>query len=603
MKKNDWILIGTVAAYSFLFYKQSAGINFTLFTLVLIIALLIKDRRLIKQTPWKVAAIASLLSSLCIGYYGTGLAVIANIFSLSLLSALSYSSTTSILVSLLFACYSYASSLVMMVVDWQSRKRKQQTESKIKWQLILVPLVITLIFFLMYRASNALFDNFAKNLNLDFISWHWIFFTIGGLILLYGFFYHQPIEPLADIDKNASNTINPNNQKEFKWFGKTIPLNDEEFSGKLLFILLNVLLLIVNGLDVQFMFISKQLPEGITYSQFVHQGTGMLITSIIIAIAIILFYFRGALNFSEKSKFIKSLAYLWIIQNAFMILSIAFRNNMYVVEYGLTYKRIGVYVYLLLTFIGLITTAIKILKHKSTFFLFRTNGWIFFGILIIAPFVNWDRLITDFNIHNAKKTQAEYLLQLSYSSLPKLYACEEAIIPEKNGKNVKENEEWFKASRDKQLYTFLQSGKSLSWKSWYMDHEKIHEELKALNANQKITKLNLWLFQLQSLDALKDLDQLRELDVSHNELKSTDDLENFPALQKLNLRANKLNSLKGLETLKNLENLDISENKIPDFSPLFGLKKLKSVTVDSHITDVQYEMLKNQLQETIILKK
>lgn len=603
MKKNDWILIGTVAAYSFLFYKESAGINFTVFTLVLIAALLIRDKQLIKQTTWKVAAVTSLLSSLCIGYYGTGLAITANIVSLSLLSAVSYSSATSILVSLLFSFYSFASALVMMFIDWQSRKLKQQTESKIKWKLILVPIAITILFFLMYRSSNALFNNFAKNLNLDFLSWHWIFFTLGGLILLYGFFYHQQIEPLADLDKNASNEIKPNDNREFKWFGKTIPVNDEEFSGKLLFILLNILLLIVNGLDIQFMFISKQLPQGITYSEFVHQGTGMLITSIIIAIAIILFYFRGALNFSEKSKFIKALAYLWILQNAFMILSTAFRNNMYVVEYGLTYKRIGVYVYLLLTLVGLSTTAIKILKHKSEVFLFRVNGWIFFGILMVAPVINWDRVIADFNIHKAKQTQAEYLLGLSYTSLPKLYAYETAIIPENKSKNSKEDERWFRAFRDKRLYYFLESGKELSWKSWYMDHENIHRELQELNANQKITKLNLWFSQIQSLEALHDLDQLRDLDVSENVLNDGNELRNFPALQKLNLRSNRLTSLQGLEVLKNLERLDVSRNPVSDYNPLYELKKLKSLTVDSSITTVQYEKLKEQLKETIILKK
>lgn len=601
MKKNDWILLATVAAYSFLFYKQSAGINFMLFTMMLIAALLIKNKQLIKQTTWKLAAIGSLLSSLCIAYYSTNLAIVANILSLSLLSARSYSAGTSILVSLLFSAYSYASALAMMLLDGYSRKQKNQSGSATKWRLVMVPLIITMIFFLMYRSSNALFDNFAKNLDLNFISWHWIFFTLGGLILLYGFFYHQQIEPLAEKDRTAANDINPDDVKGFTWFGKAIPVQDEEFSGKLLFILLNTLLLIVNGLDIQFMFISKQLPLGITYSEFVHQGTGMLITSIVIAIAIILFYFRGALNFSERSKFIKALAYFWIIQNAFMILSTAFRTNMYVTEYGLTYKRIGVYIYLLLTLIGLITTAIKIMKQKSNAFLFRINGWIFYGILISTAFISWDRLIADFNINNAKQTQAEYLLKLSYASLPKLYANETAILIEDKNENI--NEQLFKRSRDKQLYYFLKSVNELGWKSWYMDNACIHQELQALNANQKITELNLWEMDIQSLDVLEEFDQLHGLDLSRNYLTDVNELRNFPALKKLNMRSNRLTSLGGMEALKNLEDLNVSQNAISDYSPLYSLKELQSLTVDGSISDYQYDMLKKNLPETNILKK
>ena len=39
MKKNDWILIASVAAYSYLFYQQNLGINFLVFTISLIVLL------------------------------------------------------------------------------------------------------------------------------------------------------------------------------------------------------------------------------------------------------------------------------------------------------------------------------------------------------------------------------------------------------------------------------------------------------------------------------------------------------------------------------------------------------------------------------------
>jgi hypothetical protein len=602
MKKNDWILLITVALYSFLFYQQTAGINFLIFTVAVVIGLYVKDNNLIKNNKWKLAAVGSLLSALCISCYGNSLSVIANIISLSLLSALSYSSNTSVILSLLFSFYSYFSSAVFILLDWQERKLKQFSTSTNplykRILLVVIPLFITLLFFFMYQASNSLFNDFTKNINLDFISIDWIIFTIGGFLLLYGFFYHNQIKYLADLDANASNTINPNNNKTITLFGKQISASDEEFSGLILFILLNVLLLIVNALDINFLFIGQTLPAGVTYSQFVHQGTGMLIISIIIAIAIILFYFRGALNFSEKSKTIKILAYLWIIQNAFMLISTGLRNNIYIAEYSLTYKRIGVYIYLLLAFIGLITTYIKIVKIKSNNYLFRTNTWLFYYLLIIACFINWDNVVTEFNIHKAKILDKDYLVEgLSDSNLPQLVAIQDTAI-----KNTAYYESSFENSLSKKLYYFLNKQQDKSWRSWSYDNSRVHNKLIDLNNSKRISKLILPSMGLYSLEPIKELNNVTEMNLSSNKLYNIEQLSDFISVKSLNLSSNLLSNLKGIEKLKDLEYLFISQNSILDYSPLYNLKKLKEVHVSYKINELQLEELQRNLPNVKIIK-
>lgn len=604
MKKNDWILLATVALYSFLFFEQSAGINFLIFNLALIAALLIRNRELITSKSWNLAAGGSILSAVCIALYGNGLAVTANILSLSMLSALSDSKKNSVIVSLLFSFYSYASSIVFMFMDWQQRnaeKNKLNTGTR-KWRLILIPVIITLLFFFMYRSSNVLFNDFTKNINLDFISWNWISFTFGGFILLYGFFYHQKIKSIAVLEANSRADIDPLNAGTITVFGKQLTINDEEFSGKLLFILLNLLLLIVNTLDIRFMFFENKLPDGITYSAFVHQGTGMLITSLVIAIAIILFYFRGALNFSEKSKTIKLVAYLWIAQNAFMILSTLLRNNMYVSEYGLTYKRIGVYVYLILTLLGLITTFVKILKIKTNAYLFRVNAWLFYFVLIISVFVNWDGLIADFNINKAKRVQTDYLLNLSYSVLPALYTYSDSSMPIASSYSVLDYNKNFERDRDGQLYYFLEAHDKLSWKSWYYNDKKTYSELKRLEINQKITRLDLSAKGIVSVQPLWQFNSIHSLNLMSNKVSDLNELIKFTMLKELNLRDNKFSQLKSIGSLKDLELLDIRQNPIVDYSPLFELKKLKTLYVDASISQTDYEVLEQKLSQTKIIK-
>ena len=74
--------------------------------------------------------------------------------------------------------------------------------------MLLFVVVITILFFVMYQSSNPLFKDFTKNINLDFISFPWIFFTLSGLLLLYGFYYNRHLESLANLDENVDNNLN-----------------------------------------------------------------------------------------------------------------------------------------------------------------------------------------------------------------------------------------------------------------------------------------------------------------------------------------------------------------------------------------------------------
>ncbi len=369
MKKNDWIIIVAVATYSYLFYEQTPGINYLLFNLVLITLLFIKYKTLYQKPYWILATIGALLSATSVALYSNTLSIIANGIALCVLSSLSYNSNTSIVFSLIYSIYSGIAAPVNIIIDAGIRKANNtsQTTNNLlkKALLVIIPLAITVLFFIMYRASNPLFDVLASKLNFNFISITWILFTLLGTVIMYAFLFPKQIDDMFLFEQNATNNLHPTYSTTSTILGKTITLIDENFSGIVLFTLLNLLLLIVNMLDINFHCSGGALPQGITHSEFVHQGIGTLILSIIFAIIIILFYFRGELNFNANNKTLKYLAYLWVLQNVFMLISTVLKNDLYITEYGLTYKRIGVYVYLFLCSLGLITTLIKIGKSQK----------------------------------------------------------------------------------------------------------------------------------------------------------------------------------------------------------------------------------------------
>jgi hypothetical protein len=479
MKKNDLILISSVLIYSYLFFEQTAGINFLLFNIVLICLLLVKDLSLLVNTSWMVAASGSMICALCILYHNSTLAIIANLVSLSLMASLTINKGSSLILAALYSCYTFLSVLPFIGIDLVERIKTKASENNrfsIRLLIIGIPLLISLLFFFMYREANPLFKDFTKNISFDFISWEWALFTLGGFALLYPFFYHRGIANLYRKDMMASNTLLKEETSSTNFLLKILDVAGENLSGIVLLGLLNFLVLIVNILDINYIWISNELPEGITFSEFVHQGIGMLIASIITAILIILYYFRGSQNFFKKNLTLKVLAYIWIVQNVILILSTAVRNQLYINEFSLTYKRIGVYVYLVLCLAGLATTLVKIARTRSNWFLFRKNGWAFYSVLIISCLFNWDLIITRFNINYSKNVDTYYLFNLSPSSLPDLLKLQNSSRDHVLNQNL----------LNQRIYEFESRWAESKWQSWNIENQRIKKELEELQQDKKL---------------------------------------------------------------------------------------------------------------------
>jgi len=163
---------------------------------------------------------------------------------------------------------------------------------------------------------------------------------------------------------------------------------------------LNSLLLVTNGLDVWHLWFNFN-PLGVQLSQFVHEGTYVLIFSIILASLVLLFYYRGNLNFYKNNKRLSLLSRIWIFQNIILAASVAVRNYHYVhYTHALTEKRIGVFVFLVLVLIGLVLLYTKVKERKSTTWLVKTNFAIFMAVLSLVQIVNWERVIISYNFTN-----------------------------------------------------------------------------------------------------------------------------------------------------------------------------------------------------------
>ncbi|MBL7922451.1 MAG: DUF4173 domain-containing protein [Bacteroidia bacterium] len=583
MKRNDWLLIATAIIFSVLFYKQGTGLNYLLFTGLVTAVLAYFNPEKIKTGQFWYYAGLSILCGIAVFYVNSNLSVFACILSLFVFSGKTFNYKNSIIVNLVFSVGSLISSVVFVIID-QIQLRKQNVapanSKKLKIYFgIAIALIISVLFFALYQQANPLFKEFTKNIDLSWISIGWCLFTIWGFLVMYGLIYYRDIPVFTEWDikfnRTLENTATTNEPKE---------INNNTIIALSLFGLLNLMLVFVNSLDLINLFGSHELPKGIYLSDFVHNAVWSLIFSIVIAVGLIMWFFKGDLNFNKQSKTLKLLVYFWILQSAVMIVSAMVRNGMYVAEYQLTYLRIGVYVFLSLSLVGLFFTGLKIGKTKSAWYLVRQNFEAWYLLLALCSFVNWDKIISDYNIAHAKTFKAldkSYLVALSNANLPELTTV---FFGNKKDGLFNETEQFQKNYDFKQyswrLYQFMVENKKETWQSFNLRDKTILEKMSVHFKNNVVTHIGLDTWGIVELKNMLTLNKLKVLHLS-NTPTDFELIAFFKDIEELSFSNFNGKYLKNLLLNKNLKKFEVTSyyEDVHEFQMFKAFKKLEVLSL------------------------
>ncbi|WP_460504027.1 DUF4153 domain-containing protein, partial [Hymenobacter agri] len=205
---------------------------------------------------------------------------------------------------------------------------------------------------------------------------------------------------------------------------KALDLRKEYLIAVAVFGLVNVLLLVVNAIDVRWLWFGFEPAPGFDLAQFVHEGTYVLIFSILLAMGIVLWFFRRNLNFYAPGlRALRWGATVWVLQNAVLAVSVGLRNYYYILNSGVAYKRIGVCFFLLLVFFGLGTVLGKIWQQRSAYSLVRLNSLAVYAVLLLLAAGNWEVWMTQYNLQpRLRSVDIGFLLDMPDRALPTLLA-------------------------------------------------------------------------------------------------------------------------------------------------------------------------------------
>ncbi|WP_282040665.1 DUF4173 domain-containing protein [Winogradskyella flava] len=396
--------------FSTLFYDKSIGLNLFLFSIVTLIVLYVNNKDDFKNKRTILYSSLYVITGLAVFFHDSSLAIAANIVAFFTLIGLLSEHKSSIYINWLNGLYTTIAGFFHRNFSVNEVTQKVESKKEVDYmhlaKITIIPIVILIIFIALYQNGNPLFSELIDKIDFGFINMQWLLFAGLGYYLFSNIQKPIEVEPATEIDLQTENElIKTNNFSEPK-------LKQENQLGVILIAMLNVLIVIFLITDITFIFTNLEI-RGSVFSEQVHHGINALIASIIIAIIILLYVFRGDLNFYKDNITVKRLAFTWIILNTILVLSIAIKNGQYIYYFGLTYKRIGVMVYLILTITGLVTTLLKIDKLRNIWYLLRANTKAAFVVLIMSSTVNWDYHITNYNFNFAKSMDFEYLIELS----------------------------------------------------------------------------------------------------------------------------------------------------------------------------------------------
>lgn len=269
--------------------------------------------------------------------------------------------------------------------------------------------LLTLLFSFVLGSGNAILGTWVNRFLLE--AWNWITsfdFSLGRLFF-WGF--------MAVISLSL---IRPANTGRiwWGWMERTARFAPPKqplpayWRSILILVVLNAIFFAANSIDCFYLWAQQGIPKGVTYADYMHQGTAQLITATILSALVLIFLFNQDESISSRSS-LRATAMVWIVQNIFLLTSIALRLKLYVDAYSLTAQRISVLIFLLIVAGGFIILACKIALEKSLLWLLGANAALVFTVFYCVQFLDLGAISAGYNVSRWEKNPT-YPLDIAY---------------------------------------------------------------------------------------------------------------------------------------------------------------------------------------------
>lgn len=419
MKKSRKISLVVVSAFLFavLFYKQGIAFNFGLLGLITlgIIHFLLPANR--KDRKYYLLAFVVGVTSLSQMWYGDEYAFFALFFSLLMMGIyIFFRKLNFIFYPLLMGLNYFIFIYRFLSFDWfPIQKREGKKMGKKIIVLVLFPALISILFILVYSTGSDLFYNFTKQFKINENTLYFFGLFLIGFFFYFNYWYLWIPRFFITFNARFKEEFGENNKTKLLVDEKIVDVDLQRSSGVISLAILNAILLFFIGTYNYEQFFTLESTQNL--SADTHTQVNTIIFSIILAMGVILFYFNSYFNFDNKATNLRKLSYLWLVLNSLLVASAIVKTMEYVGAYGLTMKRVGVFIFLFLCLIGMYYSYVKISQKKTNAFLVNKMAWVFFLAFTLNSPVNYSWLVTQYNLSFVEDQNQDinYLFNLRYN--------------------------------------------------------------------------------------------------------------------------------------------------------------------------------------------
>jgi hypothetical protein len=304
------------------------------------------------------------------------------------------------------------------------KRRRGPTGIARKALVLILPLIGSLVFLILFAAANPLIDEMLARINLspDFSDETIARFVFWPLVLAMVWTVLRP--PRRRIAP-AGAVLDP----DFALPGVT------PASVLISLAAFNLIFALQNGLDLAFLWSGARLPEGLTLAQYAHRGAYPLIATALLAGLFVLATLRPG-SATAASRPIRLLVTLWIAQNLLLVASTMLRTLDYIQAYSLTELRIAALIWMGLVAIGLALICYRLLRGRSGAWLINANLAVALIVLTVCASVDFGRTAAAWNVRHAREAGGRgaaldlcYLHALGPSALLPLIELESRPLP------------------------------------------------------------------------------------------------------------------------------------------------------------------------------
>ncbi|HSH39767.1 MAG TPA: DUF4173 domain-containing protein, partial [Chthoniobacterales bacterium] len=187
---------------------------------------------------------------------------------------------------------------------------------------------------------------------------------------------------------------------------------------------LNALFFAANTADALYLWTGDALPNGVTYSQFVHHGVYSLIAAVVLSAMVIVLIFQQ-IPAIRTAPAVKVLGLFWIAQNVVLITGVLLRLQRYVDAYQLSELRVYVACFLLLVTVGFGLLTLHVVAHRGIGWLLLTSTLVTFTLFFVLQFLDVAKWVAESNVARweadpSRTLDVKYLASLGPSAIPSM---------------------------------------------------------------------------------------------------------------------------------------------------------------------------------------